>query len=148
MGRSQARTARQRFLARGASLGLRASGVNGLIQQVERGLPFKALQSLERYSGIAAPTIAATIAIPQRTLARRRASGRLSREESDRLLRLSTVFEKTVDLFEGDVAAAVRWLTTGQTALAGGVPLEYCRTEVGAREVEDLIGRLEYGVFA
>ncbi len=32
-------------------------------------------------------------------------------------------------------------------ALAGRKPIEFARTEVGAREVEDLIGRLEYGVF-
>jgi len=32
--------------------------------------------------------------------------------------------------------------------LGGETPLEYAETEVGAREVEDLLGRIEYGVYS
>jgi putative toxin-antitoxin system antitoxin component (TIGR02293 family) len=64
------------------------------------------------------------------------------------LLRISTIFDKTVDLFEGDVRGAVTWLTAPMRALAGESPLRYSRTEIGAREVENLIGRLEHGVFS
>ncbi len=75
-------------------------------------------------------------------------SVRLAKEESERLLRLSSIFEKAVELFEGDVSGAVNWLTTPKRALEGQTPLQYARTEVGAREVENLIGRLEHGVFS
>ena len=51
-------------------------------------------------------------------------------------------------LFEGDNAAALRWLTAPRKALEGKTPLAYARTELGAREVEDLIGRLEHGVIS
>jgi putative toxin-antitoxin system antitoxin component (TIGR02293 family) len=64
------------------------------------------------------------------------------------LLRVSSLFEKSVDLFEGDVAAAVNWLTSPKKALNRQTPLLYARTEVGAREVEDLIGRLDHGIFS
>jgi putative toxin-antitoxin system antitoxin component (TIGR02293 family) len=70
-----------------------------------------------------------------------------SPQESERLLRISGVFERAVELFEGDIAAAVTWLTTPQKSLGRHSPLIYARTEVGAREVENLIGRLEHGVF-
>jgi putative toxin-antitoxin system antitoxin component (TIGR02293 family) len=72
----------------------------------------------------------------------------LAPEESERLLRISSVFEKAVELFDDDVASAVQWLTTPKKALDGEMPLRYARTEPGAREVEGLIGRLEYGVFS
>jgi putative toxin-antitoxin system antitoxin component (TIGR02293 family) len=52
-----------------------------------------------------------------------------------------------VELFEGDVKAAKKWLQTPQRALGGAVPLEFASTEAGAKEVENLIGRLEHGVF-
>ncbi len=52
-----------------------------------------------------------------------------------------------VALFEGDAAAAVNWLNTPKKALAGNTPFSYTRTEIGGREVERLIGQLEYGVF-
>jgi uncharacterized protein (DUF2384 family) len=35
-----------------------------------------------------------------------------------------------------------------QKGLGGKTPLEYADTEPGAREVEDLLGRLEHGVFS
>ena len=33
-------------------------------------------------------------------------------------------------------------------ALAAQSPLDFAETEMSAREVEDLLGRLEYGVYA
>jgi len=131
---------------RGASLGLRASNSAELIQQVERGFSFKTLHTLESRSGLPGAALAGLVGIPERTLARRKSKGKFTPEESERLLRLGTVFEQAVELFEGDRAAALRWLTAPRQALEGNTPLAYARTELGAREVEDLIGRLEHGV--
>jgi putative toxin-antitoxin system antitoxin component (TIGR02293 family) len=131
---------------RGASLGLSASNSAELIQQVERGFSFKTLDTLESRSGLPGAALAGLVGIPERTLARRKSKGKFTPEESERLLRLGTVFEQAVELFEGDRAAALRWLTAPRKALEGKTPLAYARTELGAREVEDLIGRLEHGV--
>jgi putative toxin-antitoxin system antitoxin component (TIGR02293 family) len=131
----------------GFSLGLRAADTGDLIRQLEKGLPFRTLGSLEAASGLPPAEIAGAIGIPERTLARRKAAGRLSPGESERLLRLASLFEKAVQLFEGDVSGAVRWLTSPKRTLGDRTPLAYSRTEVGAREVETLIGRMEYGVF-
>ena len=120
-----------RYRLRGSTLGLTAANPTELIQQLERALS----------------RLAATIGIPERTLARRRVSRRLTPDESERLLRISAIFEDAVDLFEGDVAAAVNWLNTPRKLLGDRSPLAYARTETGAREVENLIGRLEHGIF-
>ena len=137
-----------RYKTRGASLGIAAAGTGELISQVERGFSFQSLRELESQSGVSISVIALIIGIPERTLARRRTAGRLTSEESGRLLRVSTVFEKAVELFDGDVTAAVQWLTTSHKALGHNLPLAYARSELGAREVENLIGRLEHGVFS
>lgn len=92
-------------------------------------------------------TIADLIGLPQRTLMRRKAAGKLHPDESERMLRLSGVFEQAVELFEGDCDAGRRWLTTPSEELDNLTPLEMVRTGIGAREVEYLIGRLEHGVF-
>lgn len=130
------------------SLGIKATTTDELIRQIERGLPFRALKTLGALSGVDSSSIASAIGIPERTLARRKAAGRLSPEESERLFRISTIFEKAVELFEGDAAAAVSWFMSPRSALGNRSPLTYSRTEVGAREVENLIGRLEHGVFS
>jgi putative toxin-antitoxin system antitoxin component (TIGR02293 family) len=136
-----------RYRKRGASLGLVASDTPDLMQQIERGFSFETLMRLEANSGISLTSLAAVIGIPERTLARRKAAGKLEANESERLLRVSNLFEKSVELFEGDVHAAVHWLTSPKKALGFETPLIYARTELGAREVEDLIGRLDHGIF-
>ncbi len=132
----------------GRALGLRAHSSSELIRQVERGFPYDLLRSLETHSGINITEIASLIGIPERTLARRRATGRLTSDESERLLRVSAIYEKALELFEGDGKAALTWLNTPKRAFNAQTPLAYSRTELGAREVENLIGRLEHGVFS
>jgi putative toxin-antitoxin system antitoxin component (TIGR02293 family) len=132
----------------GRSLGLRADTSRDLIRQLGRGFSFDAMRRLESRSGLPLANIASLIGLPPRTFARRKASGRLTCDESEKLLRISSVFEQALELFEGDRAGALKWLTTPKRALQNETPLEYSRTELGAREVENLMGRVEHGVFS
>ena len=97
-------------------------------------------------SAVSAGELATLVSIPARTLARRETTGRLEPEESDRLLRLSRVFGRALELFEGDAPAAREWLATPQRALGDERPMVLARTDVGAREVEALVERLEHGI--
>lgn len=145
--RFQTRRDSTRHAAKVSSLGLRTGSIPELIQHVQAGLPFRALETLASKSGIPAAEIASAMDIPQRTLARRKVEGRFVREESERLLRLSRIFEAAVELFKGNIGGAVAWLRTRRPALGNNSPLAYSGTELGARQVEDLIGQLEDGVF-
>jgi putative toxin-antitoxin system antitoxin component (TIGR02293 family) len=132
----------------GQSVGVRAQNAAKLVRAVQKGLPFSAITTLVRESGLPTQTIADTVRIPARTLARRKHAGRFDQTESERLLRLAMIFETALQLFSGDREATRRWLTCPAKAFAGETPLSMTQTEVGAREVEDLIGRLEHGVFS
>jgi len=134
-------------VTRGRSLGLSLGSTAKMARELQRGLSYSTFVHFCRACGIPVGTIADLVQIPQRTLMRRKAKGRLQPDESERLLRISGIFEKAVGLSEGDAAAARRWLTTPSKELDGQTPLDFSRTEIGAREVEDLIGRLEHGVF-
>ena len=129
-------------------MGLKGTSALDLITQVEAGLPYRALEKFQSASGLDTQELSDLVRVPLRTLARRRNEGRLPPEEADRLVRASRVFERTADLFEGDAAAATQWLRTPQPGLGNRKPLELASTDIGAREVEDLIGRLEHGVFS
>ena len=137
----------RRYVSPGASLGLRQTEIDDLIEEILAGLSFKALETFSFESSLPVTEIASLIEVPQRTLARRRVVGRLSSDEYERLLRISRIFEKAVALFEGNVDAAIAWLKRPKRALGDKSPLTYSRTELGARRVEDLIGSLEHGVF-
>jgi putative toxin-antitoxin system antitoxin component (TIGR02293 family) len=111
------------------------------------GLPVAAFDRLVAESGFTPAEVAAVADIPPTTLARRRREGRFSTEESERILRIRYVFERTNELFDGDTDAAREWLTALRPALGNVPPLQLARTDFGARMVEQLIGRLEDGVF-
>jgi len=129
-------------------IGLRSRNITHLMDSVERGLRYQSLTSLQKGMGLSTNEIANALDISIRTLARRKKEGRLRQEESERLIRVSRIFDKTVNLFEGDEQEAKRWLKKPAPALGEKSPLEFIATEIGAREVENLIGRLEEGVFS
>jgi len=124
-----------------------AKDATGVVEQVRAGFPFSKFVRLEKASGLSRDALARLLGIPKRTLTRRQSDGRLRPDESDRVLRAAAIFELAHGLFEGDTAAATEWLESPQPALGGESPLAFAATEVGAREVEQLIGRLEHGVF-
>lgn len=128
-------------------LGLKSLETAELLRKVEAGLPYDAVERFQRNVGLRTEDLARLVQIPVRTLARRREEGRLTAEESDRLVRASRVYGKALALFEGDLDAARAWLSAPAPALANRAPVEVAATDVGAREVENLIGRLEHGVF-
>ena len=117
-----------------------------LITRIHQGLRFAELDTLRDRLGLSARAMSSLINIPERTLVRRRQSGRLSSVESERVLRLERLFALVAGMLRDDDAVQ-RWLNAPKKALAGKTPLQYAETEVGAREVENLIGRLRHGVF-
>jgi putative toxin-antitoxin system antitoxin component (TIGR02293 family) len=129
-------------------LGLEAQGGLELLGRVEAGLGYETVERFQRNAGLTLQELAAFVAIKPRTLLRRREEGQLHPDESDRLLRASRVFARALELFDGDAAAARRWLAAPALALGGRSPREVASTDMGAREVEDLAGRLEHGVFS
>jgi putative toxin-antitoxin system antitoxin component (TIGR02293 family) len=128
-------------------LGLDVVDTRQLLRSVERGLPYAAFERLVANTALAADDALVLVNIPRRTLTRRKREGRFREDESDRLLRASRVIARALGLFDGDRDAATHWLSQPQRALGGEAPLVVARTEVGALEVERLIGRLEHGVF-
>ena len=119
----------------------------GLAKAIREGLPVAAFFDLQNRLALTTAALGAVLALPARTLQRRREEGRLSKEESDRLARLHRVYDEALRLL-GSGPAAAEWFKEPQIALAGSSPLELCDTEPGAREVERLLGRIEHGVYA
>lgn len=145
----------RQYLRRGAPgphayvilLGLETFDPPDLLRAVAKGLPYRTFERFQRNTSLSFERAMALIDIPRRTMTRRKREGRFLPDESDRLLRASRLFGKTLQLFEGDRDAATEWLTTAQPALGGAVPVEVAKSEVGASEVERLVGRLEHGVY-
>ena len=118
-----------------------------VIEQINRGLPFSELEHLRTEIDEPFQSLARQLSISRSTLQRRKAERRLSPQESDRVMRYWKILRQAVDLF-GTIDRARAWLKYPQFGLGGAVPLEYARTEIGAREVEALLGRIDYSVYS
>ena len=129
-----------------ALLGLRSYKPFKIYIQIRKGLSYTAFERFQRNTRLSSATIAQLIQLPPRTMARRKEAGRLQPDESDRLVRVARVFGRALELFEGDPDAARHWLSSKQRLLGNLVPLELAGTDVGALEVEHMIGRLEHGI--
>jgi putative toxin-antitoxin system antitoxin component (TIGR02293 family) len=129
-----------------ALLGLPVSDNTGLRERIREGLSYRAWDRFLESTGLPKETVIQVVQMTSRTLARRRDEGRLHSQESDRLVRAARIFSLAVGLFDGDDDAARLWLARSQQALGGSTPWDYAGTEIGAREVENLIGRLENGI--
>ena len=129
-----------------ALFGLRNYDPLHVVDQIHRGFSYAAFVRFHRNTALSLRVLAQVVEIPERTLARRKAAGRFEPDESDRLVRASRVFARAIELFEGNTDGAREWLTSPVRALGGRTPLELASTDVGAIEVENLIGRLEHGL--
>jgi len=118
-----------------------------LIKRLKAGLPIAVFYQLSGEYEIPANRLAAVIGMPLRTLARRKKEGRLNLFDSERLFRVGFLFQKDLTVL-GDKEAVRNWFKNPKKALTEKIPLDYLETEIGAREVEEMLGRLEHGVFA
>ncbi len=118
------------------------------VKRIVAGLPVAEFDALRSMLGLQVEQMAVKIGISVATLSRRRAKKQpLDRDHSDRLMRYARLYWLSVHFFDGNTTAGSDWLKRPARALEGQTPLDYAETEMGAREVEDLIGRLEYGVY-
>jgi len=125
------------------ALGRVMTSERDLREAIREGFPHAVLAELMQASGLTLKELADALDLSSRSLQRRR-RGRLARFESDRLYRLARLLALARENL-GDAARASRWLKRTNHALGGVAPIAAIDTELGARQVENLLGRVAYG---
>jgi len=118
-----------------------------VVRRIREGLPMAEFRALAKWLGVTDDQLAPMLGISRATLHRRRKAGHLESPESEKLVRFARLLSRATEVFE-DEAAAREWLKAPAVAFGGETPLTFADTEIGAREVEYLLGRLEHGVFS
>lgn len=126
---------------------MKATHPTELVRRIQKGLPYSELKALRKQLDLPLDDLASKLSISRATLHRRKGGGRLSTEESDKVVRFSRLLEHAANVF-GNVEKGRAWLKFPQYGLGGAVPLDYAKTEIGAREVDDLLGRIDYDVYS
>jgi putative toxin-antitoxin system antitoxin component (TIGR02293 family) len=127
-----------------SALGRTLSTDADLREAIRAGFPHAVLDKLMHLSGLTLKELADALDLSARSLQRRRRSGRLARFESDRLYRLARIVALAQQSL-GSHERAMRWMKRGNRALAGVAPIAALDTELGSRQVENVLGRIAYG---
>ena len=120
---------------------------------IQKGIPLGVISHIKKEFNLPDEVIARIIGVSPRTVSRRRktvkipAKERLSPVESDRVYRFARIVALAEDVFE-DKKEALEWLNSPQYGLGGRVPFDMLQTDAGAREVEELLIRIDYGVIS
>ncbi len=118
--------------------------MRGLLQE---GLPFSTLETVRETLALSRPEVLAILGITDRTLIRRKKDSRLQASESDRLFRLARVAALAIEVLE-DADKVRRWIHKPNRALGGEAPLDLLSSDIGSRQVEELLQRIDYGLFS
>jgi putative toxin-antitoxin system antitoxin component (TIGR02293 family) len=125
----------------------RPSNFESLHEELRKGLPYAALEAVATRFELSREDLSAVLALPARTLARRKAEHRLTGNESDRLFRFGRIAAFAEDVL-GSREKASRWLHAPNRALGNQAPLRHLDTDLGSRRVEDLLLRIAHGVYS
>jgi putative toxin-antitoxin system antitoxin component (TIGR02293 family) len=117
------------------------------IGTVRKGLPVGVFKSVATNLEMSERELARVLNIPSRTFDRRLAQGILSPEESDRLARVAKIFNEAREIF-GSPEKARGWMSTPLGVFEGETPLRRADTSLGATQVEEVLGRIDHGVYS
>ncbi|MBL1260565.1 MAG: DUF2384 domain-containing protein [Thiotrichaceae bacterium] len=120
-----------------------------LADMIQKGLPTKSVFFLQKQMELTDDDYSVTLGVSTKWLGRYRKDPRehMDANVSDRLYRIARIYTLTEEVLE-DKGAANHWLHRPQSGLGERTPLELMKNDAGAREVEELLYRIEYGIYS
>ena len=118
-----------------------------LMEAISNGLPAALARELARKMDVTLEDMAGLLRLNPRTMHRRLEDGVLDLNESERLWELARIFFRAVEVLESE-PGAIHWFKNPIQVLGWATPLAYARTAVGLRELDNILGRIEHGVFS
>ena len=105
------------------------------------GLGFGEFEALRKQLDLSLDELTSRLGLSRSAIEQRKASGRLTSDESGKVVCFARLLGHAMHLF-GGLNEARQWLKTPQRGLHGAIPLDYAKTDLGAREVENLLTQL------
>jgi putative toxin-antitoxin system antitoxin component (TIGR02293 family) len=125
----------------------RIGGDAELEDAVLNGLPAKAVRALAARTRSSLAQVQEVMRLDKSTFGRReRSRARLKPEESDRLVRVARIAALAVEAMGTE--DGLLWLHEPNHALGDRIPMQMLQTDVGARQVEDVLVRIQHGVYS
>lgn len=118
-----------------------------LIAQSRLGLGHAEVRRVATLLELTIRELSILLSLNERTMARRLVDGSLNKVESERLLLLMALAAHGLRVFE-DQGKFNRWLRRPLEMLGNQTPLQLLDTATGFQVVDQVLGRIEYGVYS
>jgi putative toxin-antitoxin system antitoxin component (TIGR02293 family) len=116
------------------------------VRVIRQGLPAALIDSVALMTGMSRSELIRSLNLVERTILRRiKENDLLSRDETEKVVRLARTIERASQVFDDD-ANGLDWLRSKLPTLEGNRPLDLLDTDIGAHLVIDALGRIEHGI--
>ena len=123
------------------------SKASSLQEMVRSGFPYRPFETVVNRLGLSRAQVGAALGLPERTMARRKVEGKFQARESESIFRFLRIAAHAFETLQSDKNAAA-WLTAPNRALAEVVPLDLLDTELGAAQVDEVLYRIDHGIYS
>ena len=113
------------------------------VADIRAGLPYAALEHVRDHLDASDDLLARALGVSARTLKRRRETGTLTTDESDRLVLLAEIVALARQALDS-AESAREWLRTPHSMLGGESPLDHMDTVTGMQEIKTMLHHIEY----
>lgn len=119
-----------------------------LVTLSKEGITKKSIETLVNYLGISKKAFSENILDTSvKTLERKKDTDKLSTQISSTVIGIAKVIEHALAVFE-DEEKVKRWLNSPIRALRYEKPIDLLTVPAGLKMVDDILGRIEYGVYS
>jgi putative toxin-antitoxin system antitoxin component (TIGR02293 family) len=118
-----------------------------LIARSRAGVAHTDVRAIATVLALTIRELAVLLSMNERTMARRLVAGQLNKVESERLLLLIDLAAHGLRVFE-EQGKFNRWLRRPLEILEGQSPLQLLDTATGFQVIDQILGRIEYGVYS
>ena len=117
------------------------------IRMVDKGISKQDLYNFKERAGWDYNQLSDILGVARAKLIGKKGEERFDKQVSERIVSLADLYSYGYEVFE-DESRFNSWVFSANHALGGLAPFDYLDTQFGREEVKDLIGRIDYGVFA
>jgi len=117
-----------------------------LIGIARKGIQTKYINKIQKFTSLSDQELSSILPISQRQLFRYPAEHNLNKEITSHLIQIIELFQKGYNLFGKEKFKI--WIRTSNKVLNKNKPIDIMDTSIGIEMIEDVIGRIEHGVYS
>lgn len=111
-----------------------------------KGLSMSIFKKIQQYTSLTTKEISEILPVSERQLVRYKDDHVLRKDISSHLIQLVELFERGFEVFGEEKFK--KWIRSEVRALGNNSPIELLDTSIGVQMVNDILGRIEHGVYS